>query len=361
MYEDIGPGGSLALEQIIANMPGHVYWKDRDGVYLGYNDTYARRIGFEKGSDIVGKTDYELPWPEFSADVFRANDKKVMETGLPLATQEVALIDCKEAVMLSQKIPLRDRSGEIIGILGISTDITELKQSEIIKSRLLHGIQNDISTPCGAIQQTLQALAAQEQDAERRQVLEDTATSAGQLVNYCHRILDFSKVELGFSPLLSQHFNMRDLCDHSMAFEQVVARQRGIELLLDYDDAIPKILIGDRHRLQSIIINLLSNGIKFTEKGHVKLKALLQRKLQDQRKIILQLVVEDTGTSMSEANQVLIYRQFSRHGIDQQKGIGLYIVRQFVTDLDADIKVKSSDQGTAITMHIPLIVPWSES
>ena len=119
-----------ALLNIVANMPGHVYWKDRDGVYLGCNDRQARSLGFNSADNVIGKTDQELPWAVGVAENFRKNDIHVMETGVAQVLEELSYMDGKQVIVLSQKIPLKNKNGKIVGILGISFDITERKKME---------------------------------------------------------------------------------------------------------------------------------------------------------------------------------------------------------------------------------------
>lgn len=123
----------IALENITAEFPGHVYWKDLNGVYLGCNDNQAKSLGFEKGQDIVGKTDFELPWSRKTAELFSKNDKKVIRSNQAIEIEEESIIGNKKYIMLSQKKPLKDKHGNVIGVLGVSFDITMEKEAERLK------------------------------------------------------------------------------------------------------------------------------------------------------------------------------------------------------------------------------------
>lgn len=128
------------LENILAHMPGHVYWKDKNGVYLGCNNRQAQNLGFQFGYEIVGKTDFDLPWGENQAELFRQNDLHIMQTGETEIIEEKAQIDGKKAIVLSHKSPMRNKKGEITGVLGISIDITDrkkLKQNSILQKKKL--------------------------------------------------------------------------------------------------------------------------------------------------------------------------------------------------------------------------------
>ena len=120
----------IVLNSIISGLPGHVYWKDRNGVYLGCNKRQAKSLGFESSSEVIGKTDFDLPWKKKDASLFRQNDLKIMETGQAETVEETAQMDGRDVIVLSQKAPLRNELGEVTGIFGISLDITSRKMNE---------------------------------------------------------------------------------------------------------------------------------------------------------------------------------------------------------------------------------------
>ena len=114
---------------ILAAMPVQIYWKDNHGVYLGCNDQQAKMVGLTKGTDIIGKTDNDLPWRQ-PADVLKEQDRHVMEAGQACCVEETRqLMDGSIITVLSHKVPLRNQQNDIIGILGISFDITQRKQA----------------------------------------------------------------------------------------------------------------------------------------------------------------------------------------------------------------------------------------
>ncbi|HYF97614.1 MAG TPA: PAS domain-containing protein, partial [Coxiellaceae bacterium] len=118
------------LKYIIDNVPGSIYWKDRDGKYLGVNKFVLKMAGIDSFEEIVGKTDYELPWAD-TANYLKQIDTKVMANReIQQIEERPKMANGKEAVFLSQKTPLLEESGAISGILGISMDITELKKAQ---------------------------------------------------------------------------------------------------------------------------------------------------------------------------------------------------------------------------------------
>jgi two-component system, cell cycle sensor histidine kinase and response regulator CckA len=120
------------LEQVIAHVPCAVFWKDRQGVYLGCNEQSARDLGLDSAAQIVGKTDYELQFDREEADFFVRCDREVMERGRPLLDIEETQHrpGGEQAALLTNKVPLRDASGEVVGLLGVYADITRRKKAE---------------------------------------------------------------------------------------------------------------------------------------------------------------------------------------------------------------------------------------
>jgi two-component system sensor kinase FixL len=123
---------SRLLAELLANIPSGVFWKGCDFAYQGCNEAFARAAGVRRPEDIVGCTDYDLPWDGEQADYFRACDRQVMEENQPLyniqETERQA--DGRQATLLTSKVPLLDADGRVWGLLGIDTDISELKRVE---------------------------------------------------------------------------------------------------------------------------------------------------------------------------------------------------------------------------------------
>jgi len=114
------------LKIVIDNFPGVVFWKDRNLVYLGANKESATNVGFDDPSECVGRTDYDLPWAETEADAYRADDLQVMESGVPKLhiIERQQRLNGKFGWLDTCKVPLRDKDGKVVGILGTATDIT---------------------------------------------------------------------------------------------------------------------------------------------------------------------------------------------------------------------------------------------
>ena len=120
------------LQTVLDSIPSAVFWKDRDSRYLGGNRTWLKAAGLKSSEEVVGKSDYDLPWGKKQADSFRETDRRVMETGIPESgiIESYLRADGTQAWAMTNKVPLRDVEGNVIGVLGTYEDITERKQAE---------------------------------------------------------------------------------------------------------------------------------------------------------------------------------------------------------------------------------------
>lgn len=120
---------SEMLRLVLDNMPSFLFWKDRNGIYLGCNRLFAENAGLRVPDEIIGMTDFDLPWLREEAESYRADDKAVVDTGVPKLgyeeTQHTA--DGRVAVVRTNKIPLRNADGDIFGVLGTFEDITDAR------------------------------------------------------------------------------------------------------------------------------------------------------------------------------------------------------------------------------------------
>ncbi len=362
------------LENIVANMPGHVYWKNVDGVYLGCNNRQARSLSFNYGSEIIGKTDFDLPWGSGVADIFRKNDLRIMKTGETLIIEEKSQVDGKEAVVLSHKSPMRNKQGDIIGILGISIDISERKKIETelrfakeqaeaasrAKTEFLENMRHDIRTPLTGIVGFSDIIKSEADNPHIKEYAENLTASSYALLELMDEVLEAIRVSSGEIPQLKKKFVLKDILQHAFDLTKAKAASKRVELSMNIDDSMPMYLLGDSIRIHRIALELLTNALNFTDSGFVKLTVQLAS--QQNRDIIVKLIVQDTGMGIPKDKQQEIFLHFKRltpsyKGIYKGAGLGLAVIKQFIDDLDGEIYVDSELQkGTTFTCVIPLKV-----
>lgn len=139
----------IVLQNLSETVPHYVFWKDIHSVYMGCNEIFAKAAGLNEPSDIVGKTDYDLPWSKEESDWYRQCDRQVMDKAEPwLNIEETQLhADGTQTYVLTNKIPLRNEQNEVIGILGTYVDVTEEKNQKTqihIQNAALDSVANGI-------------------------------------------------------------------------------------------------------------------------------------------------------------------------------------------------------------------------
>jgi PAS domain S-box-containing protein len=148
------------LQLVLDNIPQLIFWKDRNSVYQGCNQNFADVAGMGSPENIVGKTDYDLPWTDEEADWYRQCDQQVMTSAQPelhiIETQQQA--DGNQPWLETNKIPLQDSQGQVIGILGTIEDITSRKQAEETLKRYNEELEARVTERTAQLQQSLQEL-----------------------------------------------------------------------------------------------------------------------------------------------------------------------------------------------------------
>ena len=364
------------LSQLIDCIPGSLYWKDSEGRYLGCNMFMVKTAGLKSLNEIIGKTDFEL-WPT-NAKKIRENDVSVMESNKPIFLEEKIRIHSGEIMYFaSNKVPLTDELDNVVGIICNSLDITKLKKTEkelkeakekaelsdSAKSIFIQNMQHDIRTPFAGIFGFTKILADQETNIKKKHFLQDIATSAKELLDYCDNILDFSKIEHGTAPILEAFFDIRKIANSVAEIESIAAMHKKLNLSITYDDKIPKAVVGDPQRLKRILLNLVSNAIKFTGSGKVTVSIKLATLNNTKRTCIIKFIICDTGIGIPVDKQHIIYEKFvrctsSNKGIYKGQGLGLSIVKQLIEELDGDIHLKSEvGKGATFTFLLPFKLP----
>jgi two-component system, OmpR family, aerobic respiration control sensor histidine kinase ArcB len=366
------------FKNITAALPQYLFWKNARSVYLGCNENYARLVGLHSAEDIVGKTDRQLNWQPagHTADIFIQGDQDTL-SGHPITNQEEILVlpNGRKLVALVSKLPILDEQQHIVGIVGYFSDITELKEKERelyqakqqadaanqAKSQFIANMSHDIRTPLTGLLGMAEILSTRLSNAEDRSAIQDILASGHLLLTLLNKVIEFSRLESGALPVYELKFNLKAILTEVITLVKPSAVAKQLSLMMEYDEHIPDWLMGDPHRLQQIVQNLLTNAIQFTHQGHVKIRVELAQ--QKRQRAIIRIVVQDTGIGIPVDKQTIIFTRFGRlhpayQGVYPGAGLGLALVKRFVNDLDGEIEVESQEnQGSAFTCTLPLRVP----
>jgi len=267
-------------------------------------------------------------------------------------------------------VPFMDEDGKPIRYVSIRSDITERKQAEAdmlrakviaeeasqAKSDFLANMSHEIRTPMNGIIGMTELALDTELNEEQREFIGLVKTSADSLLTIVNDILDFSKIEAGKMGIEDIEFCPQDMLSQTVRSTALRAHQKGLELLLDIDPAIPQRLIGDPGRLRQIILNLIGNAIKFTDQGEIVVRASLREGDAEARHVSLRISVSDTGIGIPADKQQAIFESFSQADTSTTRkyggtGLGLTISTRLVELMQGHIRVES-EAGKGSTFHV---------
>ena len=238
--------------------------------------------------------------------------------------------------------------------------VEEARQAERYKSDFLANMSHEIRTPMNTIIGMCELILRDRalSDSSRDNCFNIQA-SGKSLLSIINDVLDFSKIESGNMELINVEFNVASILNDIINMSEARKQAKPIELLVDVEPDIPKVLIGDEVRIRQVIINLMTNAIKFTEKGSVTLR--VTHSVQEYG-INLHVAVEDTGIGITEENIEKLFTSFRQ--VDTRKnravegaGLGLAISKNLVRQMGGFINVKSEyGVGSEFRFEIPLRV-----
>ncbi len=356
------------LIAVMDNVPDLIFAKDKQERFITVNRTLLKAMGSKKLDEVVGKTDLDF-FPKNQAQQYIDDDQAVMKSGKPLVNREEMAPDPDGNTRwaLTTKVPLRDREGRVEGIVGISRDITDRKKAEEelrkakeeaedanrAKSAFLANMSHEIRTPMNAVIGMTELLLDMDLTHSQREYIAMVHDSGEALLALINDILDFSKIEAGKLEFERNEFPLRDSLASMMKTLALRAHKKHLELAFHIDPDVPDTLVGDVNRLRQVIVNLVGNGIKFTESGEVILAVSCKSVANDTAS--LQFSVRDTGIGISDVQQKRIFDAFEQADTSTTRrfggtGLGLAISMRLVEMMQGQISVESKvDQGS--TFH----------
>lgn len=357
------------LENIIALMPGHVYWVGADGRYRGCNDQHAESSGLTRRQDIVGKLHEELPW-NYRADKAPENLDRMNAMVMSLqetVTQEehTILPDGTHKTFLSTKYPLFNKDNQIIGMVGISVDVSKRKNStktfalalqesaaaHHAQTNFLKTLTQDIREPIDGMLHAARELGALKlvNPTEKSMVhylSEQLAQSTEELLRLFDALLESAQIAAKHIPVKHEKFDVRALVNSVMTLTETTAQIKAVSILPKIDNTLPT-LLGDPFRLHRIILELVIQALKVSNQGVITIHATTC--LRADASLGLKISVEDQGPDVPEASQPLLFTglytrqpiplstQPKRQGLE----LGLLIIKQLVEELQGEIYYES--------------------
>lgn len=229
------------------------------------------------------------------------------------------------------------------------------------KSRFLSHMSHEIRTPLNAILGLNELIMHETDKSSIKKYSADIQSAGRTLLALINDILDFSKIETGKMDIIASDYSLSSLLNDAVIMIQERIDNEGLELKLDIDGTIPDVLYGDEVRIKQIILNLMTNAVKYTRQGWVKLSVSRQNVSQclDEEKILLDIRVSDSGVGIKKEDLSKLFVEFER--LDRLKnrsiegtGLGLSITSRLVSLMDGKISVESEyGKGTCFTVLIP--------
>ncbi|MBX9635625.1 MAG: PAS domain S-box protein, partial [Magnetospirillum sp.] len=339
----------LSLHQtVIDTIPNAIFYKDVTGRHLGCNRAFVDMAGLPReqiiGSSLskLGGDDELTQRAEQSDRMLIAGDKRmdVYETTIrhPTGWSMRALV---------HKAAFRNMEGRVVGIVGAVTDISDriafeeeltrardqAEAANRAKSEFLAVISHEIRTPMNGILGMAHLLLETPLDTTQRDYAVTIHSSGEALLTILNDILDFSRMEAGRTSVQAEPFDLTAALAGVVALMMPRAREKAVELSLDVAADVPAALVGDVARLRQVLLNLVGNAVKFTEKGGVAVSVFLTGRKDSG--VELRFDVRDTGIGIPEEARPLLFASFSQADSSISRrfggtGLGLAISKRLV-------------------------------
>ena len=359
---------------------------NREGKITDLNNATVKITGVSR-EKLIG-TDFcsYFTEPEKAREVYQ----EVFANGL-VADYPLTIIDGKIKNVLFNGSEFKDAQGNVLGVVivardvtlqkRIETELTEAKMfaematsiAEIAKStaekstviaenavkakqQFLSNMSHEIRTPMNAIIGFTKVVLKTELTAKQKEYLTAIKTSGDALIVLINDILDLAKVDAGKMTFEQTPFKLSLSISAMLHLFETKIQEKNLRLVTEYDNNIPQVLVGDPVRLHQIILNLVSNAVKFTSKGKITVSVRLLK--EDDEKVTIEFAVTDTGIGIQENKLPNVFENFQQATSDTSRlyggtGLGLAIVKQLVHSQDGTIDVKSKmDEGSTFSFTL---------
>jgi len=350
------------LDKVVQNVTDIIFEVDQNGNFTYLNPAW-KNYGEEEPEQSIGKNfmDFTNEIVFFDKDALEKINSRNF-TDLKTSFSRYTKNNSLKWWEMSAKL-LRTSDGQVDGAIGSLIDVTSFKniQEELIKasnakSQFLSTMSHEIRTPLNAIVAIGNLLLKQNPKEEQIENLKALKFSSKHLLHLVNDILDYNKSLAGRLCFASEPFILPSVIEGSIKSFSYLAKDKGIELISDIKPCVPHIVIGDSIRLGQILSNLISNAIKFTHKGFVRVKATCVENTDTSTKVKFE--IQDSGIGIAEDKLVHIFERFTQANESTARkfggtGLGLAICKRILELQGSDINVQSKEeQGTCFWFEL---------
>ncbi|MFZ2472932.1 MAG: ATP-binding protein [Methanothrix sp.] len=374
------------LASIIDFLPDATFVIDKEGRVISWNQSVEKMTGV-KSEQILGKGDYEYALPFYGErrpiliDAVRAVDKdfeklydniKMQDDRILNAEAYIPNLRGNEAYLLGSASALYDSEGNYWGAIESIRDITARKRAETdlqrskenaesatrAKSEFLANMSHEIRTPMNAVIGMTGLLLDENLTESQREDVEIIRRSGDTLLSIINNILDLTKIETEKIELERQPFDLHDCLDVSLDMVVADANHKGLNIEYTFEDYVPTVILGDPTRINQILINLLNNAVKFTEKGKISIS--VSGKAVEDGNYELHFAIKDTGIGIPKDKMGRLFQSFSQIDASTARryggtGLGLAISKRLVELMGGKMWAESK-LGNGSTFHFTILV-----
>jgi PAS domain S-box-containing protein len=334
---------------------------DPQGYFLRVNDKYCDIVGYTRAqlmqscyTDNTHPDDTEVNREQFARLMLGESPSNTVEKRYRRKDGSTVWVDLSVSVQL-------DSSHTPSYAIAIIQDISErkrleaeLRQSKEVaeaanraKDAFLANVSHEIRTPMNTILGMTEVTLETPLDEEQLQSLQTVKMAAESLLDVIDDLLDYSKIEAGKLDLDSREFSPRKMLRDALRALAIRAHKKGLELICHVQPEVPDVVIGDAARLRQVLLNLISNAIKFTRRGEVVVCAELASDLSPSDRLAMRFAVRDTGIGISNDKQRVIFEAFEQEDKSTTRnyggtGLGLTIAARIVDLMGGKIKLESA-------------------
>lgn len=359
------------LNAFVKHTPAAVAMLDNQMVYINASNQWKKDYNF-KDIDIIGQSHYDL-FPQIGEEA-RERHQRILGGAVERKEEDRIRFkgESEDRFVSWEMRPWYQYDGDVGGIMLFTRDITSLvkqreelkkaklqaEEASVAKSEFLANMSHEIRTPLNGVIGFTDLVLKTNLNETQHQYLSIVNQSANALLSIINDILDFSKIEAGRLELDIDKCDLYELSAQATDIITYQIQNKGLEMLLNIATDLPRFVYTDSVRLKQILVNLLGNASKFTEKGEIELKIEILEIAGDNYK--MRFAVRDTGIGIKPDKQVKIFEAFSQEDSSTTKkyggtGLGLTISNSLLGLMDSKLQLVSEpDKGSTFFFDITL-------